>query len=526
LLYDAIIIGAGHNGLVCAAYLANAGKKVLVLERRHLLGGAAVTEEIFPGFKFSRASYVNSLFRPEIISDLKLKSFGLEFIPRQPASFSPFPDGSYLMLGSDLVENQKEIAKFSEKDAEAFPKYEAMLERIVQFVEPTWASPPPDPLNGSLADMITMGKMGLEAKKLGPAFLQDAADIFTLSAADLLDRWFESEELKSTLVTDGVIGAMAGPYSPGTAYVLLHHVLGETDGARGVWAYVRGGMGGLSNAIAASCESLGVEIKTDASVAQILTAHGEATGVVLENGDEFKAKCVVTTVDAHMTFERLMEPDQLPEEFLAAVKNIDYKSSTAKMNLVLNELPDFIAAPGKTVGPQHKGTIHISPTVEYLERAFDDCKYGWYSQNPMLECTIQSAVDDTMAPAGRHVMSIFCQYASYSLKGADWADEKPKFANRIIDVLTEFAPNFRNSVENFELLTPADIESIFGLTGGNIFQGSMNLNQLAFMRPVSGWSGHKTPVRNLFVAGSAAHPGGGVTGAPGHNASRVILKAI
>ncbi|MCH7903551.1 MAG: NAD(P)/FAD-dependent oxidoreductase [Armatimonadetes bacterium] len=524
--YDAIIIGAGHNGLVCAAYLAKAGKKVIVLERRDIVGGAAVTEEIFPGYKCSRASYVNSLFRPKIIRDLELKSFGLEFIPRQPASFSPFPDGSHLMLGADMQENQKEIAKFSTKDAEAYPKYEAMLDRIVSFVEPTWDQPPPSAMSGKPGDVLSLAKMGMKAKKLGPGFLQDTADVFTLSAADFLDRWFESEALKSTLVTDGVIGAMAGPYSPGTAYVLLHHVMGETDGVRGVWAYVRGGMGGLSDSIAAACRSLGVEIKTGSPVARIITENGAAVGVVLDSGEDYRARCVVSTVDLHMTFVRLMSADQLPEDFLAAVKNIDYKSGTAKMNLALSELPDFIAAPGKTVGPQHKGTIHISPTVEYLERAFDDCKYGWYSQNPMLECTIQSAVDDSLTPDGKHVMSIFCQYAPYSLKDADWADEKENFANRIIDVMTEFAPNFRDSVEGYELLTPADIESIFGLRGGNIFQGSMSLNQLFFMRPVAGWSDHRTPIKNLFIAGSAAHPGGGVTGAPGHNASRVILKCI
>ena len=526
MTYDSIIIGGGHNGLVCAAYLAKAGKKVVVLERRDILGGSAVTEEVFSGCKISRASYVNSLFRPEIISELGLKQYGLEFLPRRPSSFSPFPDDRYMILGSDMQENQKEISKFSAKDAEAYPRYEEMLDRIVDFVEPTWKQKPPSPLSNKPGDLLRLGGLGLHAKRKGPDFMKNMVDTFSLSSADLLNQWFESEALKSTLATDGVIGAMAGPYSPGTAYVLLHHVMGETDGKRGVWAYVRGGMGALSEAIAKSCRDLGVEIRTDAAVREISVSNGIAKGVVLSSGESIEARCVASSADPHVTFERLLPSDALPDSFRTAVSRIDYKSATCKMNLVLSELPNFKALPGGEAGPQHTGTIHISPSMEYVEQAFDDAKYGRASTRPMLELTIPSTVDDTLAPNGKHVMSIFLQYGPYDLKETTWEEEKPRFTNRIIDLINEYAPNFRDSIVDYELLTPRDIESIFGLTGGNIFHGSMNLNQLMFMRPVAGWSDYCTPVKKLFLCGSGAHPGGGVTGAPGRNAGRVILKNL
>ncbi|MFQ6616561.1 MAG: phytoene desaturase family protein [Fidelibacterota bacterium] len=525
MTYDAIIIGAGHNGLVCAAYLARAGKKVVVLERRHLIGGSAVTEEVFPGCKVSRMSYVNSLFRSQIIRDLDLKSYGLQLLAREPSSFSPFPDGTYLMMGSDEKQNQKEISKFSPRDAERFPAYERTLDRISRWAETLWDRIPPDPLSNKIGDLWSAGTFALKLRKLDSGFLKDMADMLSMSAAGFLDRWFESEPLKATLATDGVIGAMAGPYSPGTAYVLLHHAMGETDGKRGVWCYIRGGMGALSQSVARACVDLGVDIRTESPVERI-AVNRKALGAVLASGDTIEARVVVSSVDPHVTFLNLLPKNTLPEEFRKSIENIDFSSAVAKMNLLLSELPDFSVLGGTSPGPQHKGTIHISPTLEYLERAYDDAKYGMPSRQPFLECTIPTSVDDSLAPEGHHLMGIFCQYAPYRLKGSSWETEKEFFADRIIDTLTQYAPNFRRSIESYELLIPPDLERIYGLTGGNIFHGSMTPNQLFFMRPVLGWSNHRTPVRGLYLCGSGAHPGGGVTGAPGRNASRVILRDL
>ena len=523
--YDAIIIGAGHNGLVCAAYLAKAGKKVLVLERRHVIGGSCVTEEVFPGCKVSRAAYVNSLFRPDIIHDLRLQEYGLKFLPRQPASFSPFPNGSYLMLGSDDEENQKEITKFSERDAKRYGEYEKSLDQIVDFIEPLWDQKPPSPISRNLGDMWNLGSLGLKLRRYGGDFLKTLLDIFSMSAAEFLDRWFESEELKSQLVTDGVIGAMAGPYSPGTAYVLLHHVMGEVDGKRGMWCYLQGGMGALSEAIAGVCRDLGVQILTESAVSTI-SVNGKTQGVVLADGRTIDGNVVVSSADPYVTFIRLLSKNLLPVEFRRSIENLDFKCSSAKMNVLLSELPNFTALRGKDVGPQHMGTIHISPTMEYVERAYDDAKYGMPSKHPMLECTIPTCVDDTIAPRGRHLMGIFCQYAPYELRGTRWEKQKKKFANRVINTLSEYAPNFRNSILDYELLTPLDLENTFGLTRGNIFHGSMTPNQLFFMRPVVGWADYRTPIKNLYLCGSGAHPGGGVTGAPGRNAARIILSDL
>ncbi|MFQ6675858.1 MAG: phytoene desaturase family protein [Fidelibacterota bacterium] len=525
MTYDAAVIGAGHNGLVCAAYLARAGKRVAVFERRHLVGGSAVTEEVFPGCRVSRLAYVNSLFRMEIVRDLNLKSYGLEFLPREPSSFSPFPDDTYLMLGSNLEQNQKEISKFSPRDAERLPAYEEALDTISQWVETLWDRIPPDPLSNRLRDLWTLGNIARKLRKSGPLFLRRLTDLFSLSAADFLDRWFESGPLKATLATDGVIGAMAGPFTPGTAYVLLHHVMGETDGKRGLWCYIRGGMGALSQSIAMACDDLGVDIRTETPVERI-AFEGEARGVILTTGETVNARVVVSSADPHVTFLNLLPEEALPGDFRRSIQEMDFKSAVAKMNLRLTELPEFTAIKGKGAGPQHRGTIHICPSLDYLERAYDDAKYGMPSREPFLECTIPTSIDDSLAPAGTHLMGIFCQYAPYRLRGSNWDREKEPFANRIIDTVTRYAPNFRRSIEDYELLLPPDMERIFGLTGGNIFHGSMTLNQLFFMRPVLGWSNYRTPVRRLYLCGSGAHPGGGVTGAPGRNASRVILRDL
>jgi phytoene dehydrogenase-like protein len=520
--YDAVIIGAGHNGLVTACYLARAGWKVLVLERRHVVGGACVTEEIFPGFKVSTAAYVNSLFRKEIIRDLRLHDYGLAVLERNPSSFTPYPDRRYLLLGPDAALNHREIAKFSPRDAEAYPKYEAMLERVAAVIEPTLMMVPPNLLRPGLRDLWKLFQLGRAFRKLGPA-LNEAVEILTGPARTILDRWFESEQLKTTLATDAIIGAMASPSMPGTAYVLFHHVMGETNGKRGVWGYVRGGMGGLTQALAAAARDLRVEIRCEAEVAHILIQDGAVRGVALADGTEFHAPVVASNADAHVTLTRLLDPKLLPPEFAEAIARIDYSSASLKINVALAELPDFLACPGSDSGPQHRGTIHICPDQDYIERGYDDAKYGRPSQNPILECTIPSVVDLTVAPPGKHLMSMFIQYAPYKLRGASWDELRESFADRCFDVLNEYAPNFKRSVLARQVLTPLDLERTFNLTGGNIFQGAMSLNQLFAFRPAAGFADYRTPIRGLYLCGSAAHPGGGVMGAAGANAARAIL---
>lgn len=521
--YDAILIGAGHNGLVTACYLARAGLKVLMLERRPLVGGACVTEEVFPGYKVSTAAYVQSLFRKEILRDLRLHSYGFEVLERDPSSFTPFPDGRSLLLGPDADLTRREIAKFSARDAERYPAYEAMLERVASVIEPTLGEAPPDAVRPGLADAWKLLRLGRGLTGLGPA-LGEAVEVLTGAARPLLDRWFESEQLKATLATDAVIGAVASPSMPGTAYVLFHHVMGETNGKRGVWGYVRGGMGGLTQALARAAADLRVEIRCDAEVARILVRDGAVTGVALRDGAELRAPAVASNADAHVTFERLMDPADLPADFLAAVRRIRYESAAVKINVALRELPDFLACPGKEPGPQHRGTIHISPDLDYIERAYDDVKYGAPSRAPILECTIPSAVDPSVAPPGEHLMSMFIQYAPYALRQGDWEIERERFADRCFDVLNEYAPNFKASVLHRQVLAPPDLERIFALTGGNIFQGAMSLHQLFSFRPVPGHAGYRAPVRGLYLCGAAAHPGGGVMGAAGRNAAREILR--
>ncbi len=524
-IYDAIIIGGGHNGLVTAAYLARAGRSVLVLERREIVGGCAVTEELWPGFKMSTASYVNSLFRPEIIEDLDLKRHGFGMLPRSPSSFTPFPDGRYLLMGPDKEMTQREVAKFSPKDAEALPKYEAMLERVADFLEPMLMQTPPNPWSLAPSNLLKLAKLGFAFWKLGTDG-QKAIEILTGAANPMLDRWFESEELKATLATDAIIGAFATPSMPGTAYVLFHHVMGECNGVRGVWGYVRGGMGGLSNAIAAAAREKGVDIRVNAEVFRILVKEGRTTGVALAEGTELRAKKVVSGVDANVTFLKLMDVKELPAEFADSIRNLDYSSGSCKLNLALSEVPDFSCLRGAAPGPQHRGTIHLCPTREYIEKAFDSAKYGYISPSPIIEATIPSSLEDTVAPKGHHVMSMFTQYFPYNLAtdAGTLEENKKRYAERCIDIMNDYAPNFRQSVLDYQVLSPADLEARYGLTGGNIMQGTMSLSSLSFMRPVPGYADYRTPVKGLYMCGAATHPGGGVMGACGYNAAREILK--
>jgi len=522
-IYDAIIIGAGHNGLVTAAYLAKAGRKVLVLERRDILGGCCITEETWPGFKVSTASYVNSLLRPEIIRDLELKKHGFEMLPRSPSSFTPFLGGRCLMMKKDKEMTRREIAKFSTKDAENYPKYEAMLTRVADFLEPMLTQTPPDPWGG-FGDLWKLGQIGLKFRKLGREIGGEAIEILTGAARPILDRWFESEQLKATIATDAVIGAYASPSMPGTAYVLFHHVMGECNGVRGVWGYVRGGMGMISKSIADAARQHGAEIRTNSDVGKILIKDGKVIGVALKDGTEFHAKKVASCADANITFLKLTDPKDLPPDFVAAVKRIDYSSATVKINVALSEAPQFSCLPGSGIGPQHHGTMHICPDQDYIERAFDDAKYGRWAKDPMIECTMATALDNTLAPPGQHILSMFVQYAPYHLKGTTWEVEKDKFADRCFDILNEYAPNFKKSVIARQVIPPPEMEKLWGITGGNIMQGSMNLSSMFSLRPVAGYANYRTPVKGLYLCGAAAHPGGGVMGAAGWNAAREMLK--
>ena len=523
--YDIIIVGAGHNGLVTAAYLARAGMRVLVLERRDVVGGACVTEELWPGFKVSTASYVNSLLRPEIIRDLELARHGFELLPRSPSSFTPFPDGRFLLMGPDKELTRHQVSKFSRRDADALPRYEAMLERVADFIEPTLLQTPPDPWSLRPRNLLHLAGLGWRFLKLGREGPR-ALEILTGAARPILDRWFESEELKIALATDAIIGAMASASVPGTAYVLFHHVMGQCNGVRGMWGYVRGGMGGISNALASAARARGVDIRVNSPVARILTRAGRVTGVALDDGTELTAPRVASNADAHVTFLKLVEEGDLPPDFVSAVRAIDYSSASLKINVALSELPDFSAVKGSALPPDAhlRGTIHIAPTLDYMEQAYDDAKYGRPSANPILECTIPSVLDTTVAPPGKHVMSFFVQYAPYRLRNGGWDQEKDRFADRCFDILNEYAPNFKRAVIDRQVLSPLDLERRFGLTGGNIFQGAMTLPQLFFLRPLPGYADYRSPIKGLYLCGSATHPGGGVMGACGYNAAREILR--
>jgi phytoene dehydrogenase-like protein len=518
--YDVIVIGGGHNGLVAAAYLARAGRKVLVLERRHVLGGASVTEEVVPGFRFSVFSYVVSLLRPEIIRELDLPRHGLEILPLD-GTFTPMPSGDYLWRMNDHARSRREIARHSRLDAEAYDEYGKAMVEMGRFVKPLLGMTPPDPMGLGFAAMKDLFTLGQRFRRLPVDDKYNQVQLMTMSAVDLLDQWFETDVLKATMSASGIIGTFLGVRSPGTAYVLLHHYMGEIDGAFRSWGLPRGGTGAISEAIAAAARQEGAEIRTDAPIAKVLVRGGRATGVVLENGDEIGAKVVASSLDPRLTFLKMVGKEHLPDDFVSDIERYKFRGSSGKVNLALDALPDFRSLPGP--GPHLRGAISISPSVEYMERAYDEAKYGRFSRRPYIDIVIPSLTDPSVAPPGKHVMSCFVQYAPYHLKEGSWDERREAFGDAVVDAIAEHAPNLKNVIRHRQVLTPLDIERMTGLSEGNIFQGELTLEQLFFLRPAPGWAKYSTPVKNLYMCGSATHPGGGIMGAPGRNAAARIL---
>jgi phytoene dehydrogenase-like protein len=524
--FDVAVIGGGHNALVAAAYLARAGLHTVVLERRPLLGGACVTEELWPGFRVSRAAYVAGLLRPRVVRELGLAARGLRLLARSPASFTPLPDGRGLLLGPDQAAAQAEIRRFSARDAERYPAYEGFLDRIARALEPLLDAPPPDPSRPRWCDLAPLARLAAAAWRVR-ADLPRALALLLGPARPTLEAWFESEPLRSTLATDAVIGAWAAPGSPGTGYVLFHHVMGETNGARGVWAYVEGGMGRLSEAIADAAREAGAQLRTDSPVASIDVERGRVSGVTLEDGSTVAAATVVSGADPHRTLLGLTRREHLPEELVHELQTIDFRSPSVKINLALDRLPRFHGIAGDAAGPEHVGTIHLGArSLDALDAAFDAARQGRLPDRPLIELTIPSAIDGSLAPPGRHVASMFVQYAPYALAESSWDIERDRFADRVFALVDEVAPGFSQSVLHREVLAPPDLESIFALTGGNIFHGAMSLDRLLCLRPLPGWAHYRTPVEGLYLCGAGTHPGGGVMGACGRNAAAEVLRDL
>ncbi len=534
--YDAVIIGGGHNGLISAAYLARAGMKTLVLERRHVLGGAAVTEELFPGFRFSVFSYVVSLLRPEVIRELDLPAHGLDILPLD-GTFTPLrkgdgpkgadgkSSGDYLWRVNDHGRTIRELRRWSKNDAEAYEDYGQLMVDMARFIKPILSIVPPDPASNDPRPLLPLGSLLRSFQKLSERQQAVFVQLMTMSASDFLDQWFETDPLKATMSASGIIGTYQGVKSPGTAYVLLHHYMGEIDGAFRAWGIPKGGTGGISNAIGSAARGLGAEIRLEAPVGRILVRDGRAIGVALADGEEILADVVLSSVDTRRTFIDLLEPGSLDPDFETEVKRFKFRGSSGKVNMALDGLPSFSALPGP--GEHLRGAISISPSIDEMEQAYDDAKYGRWSRKPYIDIIIPTLVDPGMAPPGKHVMSCFVQYAPYHLDPSlgTWDDNREAFGDAVVDRISEFAPDLKSKILHRNVQTPLDIERTTGLSEGNIFQGELSLEQLFFSRPVPGWARFRTPIRDLWLCGSATHPGGGIMGANGRIAALEVLRS-
>jgi phytoene dehydrogenase-like protein len=524
--HDVIIVGGGHNGLVCAAYLASAGLKVMVLERRSVVGGAAVTEEFHPGFRNSVAAYTVSLLNPKVIRDLDLPRHGLRVVERRLSNFLPLDDDSYLKIGAGQTE--REVAKFSERDASRLGAYAERLDGIADVLRDLVLETPPNVTAGSwleaLPQLLSGARLGKRIAKLDMPMRRELLDLFVKSAGDYLDAWFDSAPIKAAYGFDGIVGNYASPYAAGSAYVLLHHVFGEVNGKKGVWGHAIGGMGAITQAMAKAAAARGVDIRVATGVREILVEGGRAVGVVTEKGEAFRARSVVSNLNPKLLYGSLIDPGVLPKDFRERISRWRCGSGTFRMNVALSELPDFKALPGREVADHHTAGIIMAPSLAYMDQAYLDAKSGGWSKRPIVEMLIPSTLDDSLAPAGRHVASLFCQHVAPTLpNGASWDAHREEVADLMIDLVTTHAPNFKASVLGRQIMSPLDLERTFGLIGGDIFHGALSLDQLFSARPMLGHGDYRGPLKGLYMCGSGTHPGGGVTGAPGHNSAREII---
>jgi phytoene dehydrogenase-like protein len=523
--YDAIIIGAGHNGLVTAAYLAKSGKQVLVLERRPMIGGIAATEEIFPDFKYSTCAHLAGAFSNDIISELELKKHGLEILPLDPLLFAPVLEGKSFLFPRHHSEIAEAIGRHSRADATKFESFSGLVKNLTAFLRSLNNLPLPGGTNSGGLNLPELMKLAWKFHKLGEREMYEFLRILPMSIADLTNEWFETGVLKASLAAGGILGSFVGPNAQGSSFAFLYHQLGESNGAFRTSGFVRGGIGNLPQAIARAAQRCGAKIQTSAEVARIYTKNGTATSVVLESGEEISGTAIVSSADIKRTFLQLIEPTYLDPEFLLQVKNIRSRGTVAKINFALDTLPKFKGALEPVSSAALGGIIHIGPTLDYLEHAADDAKYGRFSRQPFLEITIPSAADPSVAPSGKHVMSVWMQYAPYHLRGSDWNAERDALGDTVANLMEDYAPGFKNSILHRQVLTPLDLQQTFGLTEGCIYHAEMSLDQIFFMRPVPGWARYDTPIENLYLCGSGTHPGGGITGLPGYYAAKRILKA-
>lgn len=524
---DVLVIGGGHNGLTCAAYLAHAGLKVIVLERRHIVGGAAVTEEFHPGFRNSVASYTVSLLNPKVIRDLDLAGHGLRVVERELSNFLPTDDGRYLAIGG--ARTKAEVAKFSERDAERLDAYGEKLEQIADVLRAAVLETPPNVIDGdwraALSETLKAGKLARRLSQLDLPMRQHLLKLFASSAGDYLDSWFESDPIKAVYGFDGIVGSYTSPYAAGSAYVLLHHAFGEVNGKKGVWGHAVGGMGAITQAMARAASSRGVDIRVNAEVREVLIEKGRAVGAVTANGERIRARAVVSNLNPKLLFLDLIDPSALPQAFLEHIRGWRCGSGTFRMNVALAELPDFSCLPGKERAPHHTAGIILAPTLRYMEKAYFDARtFGW-SHEPIIEILIPSTLDDSLAPPGQHVASLFCQHVAPALPdGQSWDAHRERVADLMIETVNRYAPNFKAAVLGRQIMSPLDLERTFGLIGGDIFHGALSLDQIFSARPMLGYASYRAPLAGLYMCGSGTHPGGGVTGAPGHNAAREIVR--